>query len=97
MKIGQTMSVKKEKIDYAIDIGGSMSLTKDRIQSSLQLAYLDLQYDGAVTCGNNKTMVIHGENKANSSSLVQTKFLDGVAYEDIKVTYLLELKREFYL
>jgi hypothetical protein len=58
---------------------------------------LDLQYDGAAACGNNKTMATHGKNRANSSLLVQTKYPYGVVYEDIKVTDLLELKRELHL
>ncbi len=58
---------------------------------------MDLQYDGVADCGKNKTMVIHGENIVDSSLFVQTKCPYGVAYEDIKVTDLLELKRELHL
>lgn len=97
MKSGRTISIKKEKINYAKDTSGGMSYTKDLIQSYLQLTYLDLQYDGATNCGNNKTMDTHGKNKTNSSLLVQTKCLYGVIYEDSKVTDLLELKRELHL
>jgi hypothetical protein len=58
---------------------------------------MDLQYDGAVACGKNKTMASHGQNITNSSLFVQTKCLYGVAYEDIKVINLLEMKRELHL
>jgi hypothetical protein len=55
----------------------------------LQPKKLDLQYDG---------VVVHGENKANLSLLIQTKCPCGVVYEDIeKVIGLLELKRELHL
>ncbi len=42
-------------------------------------------------------MAIHGENKGDSSLLVQTKCPYGVVYEHIKVTNLLELKKELHL
>ncbi len=35
VKNGRIISIKKEKIDYATDTGGSMNHTKDLIQSSL--------------------------------------------------------------
>jgi hypothetical protein len=64
----------------------------------LQPKNLDLQYDGVVVHGKNKTMAIHGESRANSSLLVQTKCPYGVAYEDIKkVIDLLELKKKLHL
>jgi hypothetical protein len=44
----------------------------------------------------NKIVAIHGENKIDSSLLVQTKCPYGVVYEDIKVTNLLELKNELH-
>jgi hypothetical protein len=58
---------------------------------------LDLQYDEVVVYGENKTMAIHGENKVDSSLLVQNKCPHGVVYEDIKVTNLLELKKKLQL
>jgi hypothetical protein len=63
----------------------------------LQPINLDLQYDGVAICGENKIVAIHGENIGDSSLLVQTKCPYGVVYEDIKVTNLLELKKELWL
>ncbi len=42
-------------------------------------------------------MAIHGKNRGDSSLLVQTKCPYGVVYEDIKVTNLLELKKELHI
>jgi len=63
----------------------------------LQPTNLDLQYDGVAIHGKNKIMAIHGENIVDSSLLVQSKCPYGVVYKDIKVTNLLELKKELHL